>query len=76
MSLSGHQKPHRGATDEWLTPPYIINALAPFDLDPCAPVIRPWATARRHLTIEDDGLAHPWTGFVWCNPPFGPEAVI
>jgi len=31
--------------DEWLTPPDIIKALGPFDLDPCAPIVRPWPTA-------------------------------
>jgi hypothetical protein len=61
--------------DEWLTPPEIVGALGPFDLDPCAPIVRPWDTAARHLTIHDDGLASPWIGRVWCNPPFGREAV-
>jgi phage N-6-adenine-methyltransferase len=57
--------------DEWLTPPEIIKALGPFDLDPCAPVVRPWDTAARHFTVNDDGLAQEWTGRVWCNPPYG-----
>jgi len=74
MTLSSHQRPHRGATDVWLTPPEIIDALAPFDLDPCAPADRPWPTAAHHYTEADDGLSQPWAGFVWCNPPFGPEA--
>lgn len=74
MSLSAHQRPHRGATDVWLTPPEIIEALGPFDLDPCAAIGQPWATAEKHYTIEDDGLAQTWRGLVWCNPPFGPEA--
>jgi hypothetical protein len=60
--------------DEWLTPPEIIKALGEFDLDPCAPVIRPWEMANTHLTVEDDGLAHEWEGRVWCNPPYGLEA--
>ena len=72
-SLSGHQR--GGGHDEWLTPPEIIKALGPFDLDPCAPVDRPWPTAANHLTVNDDGLAQPWAGRVWCNPPFGREAV-
>jgi hypothetical protein len=58
----------------WLTPPEIVNALGPFDLDPCAaPEPRPWATADRHIALPDDGLAADWTGRVWCNPPFGPH---
>lgn len=73
-SMSGHQRPVRGGSDVWLTPPEIIAAVGPFDLDPCAAVGQPWETADKHYTIEDDGLSQPWEGFVWCNPPFGPEA--
>lgn len=59
------------ATDVWLTPPHILDALGVFDLDPCASVGRPWDTALNHFTIEDDGLAQVWFGRVWCNPPYG-----
>jgi hypothetical protein len=61
-------------TDVWLTPPEIIAALGPFDLDPCAAVGQPWRTASTQYTIEDDGLAQEWHGFAWVNPPFGPLA--
>jgi hypothetical protein len=74
MSLGSHQRPVRGATDVWLTPPHIIEDLGPFDLDPCAAVGQPWATATRHYTIKDDGLSQDWFGFCWVNPPFGPDA--
>ncbi len=74
MSLSGHQSA-RMKNDEWLTPPEIIKPLGEFDLDPCSPVERPWATANEHLTVDDDGLWHQWYGRVWLNPPFGREAV-
>ncbi|MCM2537679.1 phage N-6-adenine-methyltransferase [Burkholderia glumae] len=74
MSLSAHQSA-RMKNDEWLTPPEILKPLGPFDLDPCAPVRRPWNTAAWHYSIEDDGLIQPWRGRVWCNPPFGREAV-
>ena len=74
MSLSSHQRPHRGATDTWLTPPEILADLGPFDLDPCAALMQPWRTAAKQYTIEDDGLAQDWDGFVWLNPPFGPDA--
>ena len=73
MALSSHQSA-RMKNDEWLTPPEILAALGRFDLDPCAPVNRPWATADKHYTIHDNGLAMPWHGRVWCNPPFGREA--
>lgn len=74
MSLSSHQSA-RMKNDEWLTPPEILRALGPFDLDPCAPVNRPWSMAATHYTANDDGLSQPWRGRVWCNPPFGREAV-
>lgn len=68
--IGGHQSA-RMKNDEWLTPPYLTEALGPFDLDPCSPVNRPWPTATSHFTKEDDGLSKPWVGFVWCNPPYG-----
>jgi len=59
-------------THVWLTPPEVIRALGPFDLDPCAaPEPRPWATAERMVSPPDDGLAIDWTGRVWLNPPYG-----
>lgn len=62
------------ATHTWLTPPDIIEALGPFDLDPCAaPSPRPWPTAARHIELPEDGLAAWWSGRVWCNPPFGSQ---
>lgn len=54
-------------SDEWYTPPEIVRALGPFDLDPCA---GPMAHAARNLRREDDGLAQPWAGRVWLNPPY------
>lgn len=55
-------------TTVWLTPPDIIEELGPFDLDPCgAPG---WDTARRHYYEADNGLALPWSGRVWLNPPY------
>lgn len=70
--IGGHQSARMGK-DEWLTPPELVNRLGPFDLDPCAPIVRPWATARRHLTAHDNGLACAWWGRVWLNPPYGRE---
>lgn len=59
--------------DEWLTPPHIMAALGEFDLDPCAPINRPWPTATTHFTVVDDGLNRDWEGRVFCNPPYGRE---
>lgn len=59
--------------DQWLTPPALVQDLGPFDLDPCAPVRRPWPTAAQHYTVHEDGLSQPWFGRVWLNPPYGTE---
>lgn len=59
--------------EEWLTPPFILDALGGFDLDPCAPISRPWDTAAKHYTEKDNGLLQNWEGRVWCNPPYGRE---
>lgn len=62
------------ATHVWLTPPEILAALGPFDLDPsAAPSPRPWPTAARHIELPECGLTAEWHGRVWCNPPFGSE---
>lgn len=66
----------RMITDNWLTPPEIIKALGPFDLDPCSPENRPWPTARRHFTINDNGLIQVWEGRVWLNPPYGNQMYL
>lgn len=60
----------------WLTPKYIVDALGPFDLDPCCPDGgMPWSTAKRMVTKSEDGLSADWTGCrVWMNPPYGRES--
>ena len=66
-------------TYTWLTPPEILEALGPFDLDPCAcPEPRPWPTARVMWTREDMPLYRAWpVGHrLWINPPFGPKALV
>lgn len=72
VGMGGHHSARMGK-DEWLTPPEILAALGEFDLDPCAPRVRPWPMAKRHYTLEDNGLLLPWQGRVWCNPPYGRE---
>jgi len=62
------------ATDEWWTPPEIVDPLAaefgPFDLDPAATAEN--AKAPLFYTREDDGLTQPWAADrVWLNPPYG-----
>jgi hypothetical protein len=73
MSIGGHQSARAGTTT-WLTPPWVIDALGEFDLDPCTPPEMPWDTARCRYTEAEDGLSLPWFGRVWLNPPYGREA--
>lgn len=59
--------------DEWYTPRWLFSALElTFSIDVCAPIDRTYSAvpAKRHFTIEDDGLAQRWDGTVWCNPPY------
>lgn len=74
VGMSGHQRT-RGVTDEWFTPPSIFDALGlRFDLDPAAPRGGvSWVPAARSLSIDENGLAHPWSGRVWLNPPYGEQ---
>lgn len=69
--IGGHHS-KRAGTVEWLTPPEIIAALGPFDLDPCAPLEQPYPTARRTITRRDNGLIASWEKGerVWLNPPY------
>lgn len=45
-----------------------LDAEFQFDLDPCASEEN--AKCERFYTIEQDGLLKPWTGRVFCNPPY------
>lgn len=67
MSIGAHQSTRPGS-GVWLTPGYITDALGPFDLDPCGH--EGWPTARELIFPPRDGLNEPWTGRVWCNPPY------
>jgi DNA N-6-adenine-methyltransferase (Dam) len=59
-------------TDDWLTPPELIEAAGPFDLDPCAYRSQPWRTAKIQYSLpEENGLLLDWQGCVFCNPQYG-----
>ena len=61
-------------TDLWETPQDFFDDLDwefHFDLDVCA--LPKNAKCVRYYTPEEDGLAQPWEGTCWLNPPYGRE---
>ena len=71
---AGNSSNHHG----WETPTALIEPLysvfGVFDLDPCSPTRNGRTTpvkAKVHYTQDDDGLALPWFGTVYMNPPYG-----
>ena len=72
-----HESAHNESV-EWYTPPYIFDALGlTFDLDPCSPGAgKTFVPALHYYTAEDDGLASPWFGTVFVNPPYGKHTPV
>ncbi len=69
-------EPGAGGSPEWYTPPWLFAALGlEFDLDPCSPALpaASWVPAARRISLPDDGMAEPWEGRVWLNPPYARE---
>jgi phage N-6-adenine-methyltransferase len=61
-------------TDLWSTPPDLFDALDRefnFTLDVCA--IAENAKCAQFYSPADNGLAQPWSGVCWMNPPYGRE---
>lgn len=58
--------------DDWYTPKWVFDELKiDFDLDVCAPKEKlEWIPAKKHFSIDVDGLSQEWGGIVWMNPPY------
>jgi len=62
-------------SDGWYTPSWLIVAarlvLGSIDTDPatCA-AAQAIVRAATWYTAHENGLAQPWRGAVWCNPPY------
>lgn len=69
--------------DRWCTPPHVIELVREalgggIDLDPASnaraqEVVK--ADRWHSLDKGEDGLALPWRGRVWCNPPYSKGAI-
>jgi phage N-6-adenine-methyltransferase len=60
------------ATDLWATPQSFFDGVAAEfkpETDVCA--LPENAKCARYFTPEQDGLAQPWNGVCWMNPPYG-----
>ena len=59
-------------SDDCYTPRWVFDAMGlRFDLDVAAPVGgAPHVPAGRIYSAREDGLTAPWSGVVWCNPPY------
>ncbi len=75
LSLLGGEQQAR-TSDDYYTPRWIFDTMGiTFDLDVACPPEGPInVPAARYYTALDDGLAQPWHGRVWMNPPYSKPA--
>lgn len=79
MSKTGFTHESQAAMSvEWYTPEWIFNEIGiEFDIDVCSRQEGiAWIPAKKHFHKENCGLANPWFGTVWCNPPYGKQTPL
>jgi hypothetical protein len=69
--LRHHERPVRGATDEVVDAAACTEGVGSVRSGSMRATESAWPTAGVHYTRLDDGLAQPWFGCVWLNPPYG-----
>jgi hypothetical protein len=71
QSAAGEASEQASDRDSWCTPPWLTELLPLVDIDPCS---NPRSTVRARRTYDatrgEDGLALPWFGMVFINPPY------
>lgn len=76
-------RPHvsfNSGNNEWYTPKEFIDAarlvMGTIDLDPASSEIaNETVQAEKIYTADDNGLACPWFGNVWLNPPYSSDLI-
>jgi hypothetical protein len=71
---------NHGSAIEWYTPPKYVEAaravLGSIGTDPAtSETAQLTVRAATYYTAETDGLANPWHGPVWCNPPYSSKLI-
>lgn len=73
-----HQHINTSSNNEWYTPAQFVDAarqlMGQIDLDPASNTLaNQTIQASKYFDLQMNGLAQPWKGKVWLNPPYGKE---